>query len=341
MRAAFCTSPGKIELRDVERPEPARGDVLIRVRACGICGSDLHWFRGHGRPPTVCPGHEISGEVAALGTGPGSLHEGDRVVVEPMEVCRACTDCRGGMPQRCARMRILGMRRAGGLAEYVAVPAYAVFALPAALDFRLGALAEPMAVCVHAVRLAGVGLGQRVLVLGAGSVGLLSVLAARAAGAGEVLISARHPHQAAMAARLGAARSFGTGDDGAAELTAYAMEQPIDTVIETVGGEAETIGQAVRAVRPGGTVVVLGVFSIAPGLPALSLLAKEARVIGAMMYDRAGPRPDFEIALALLGRHHDLVAPLVTHRFALDDVQIAFDTAADKRGGAIKVLVTS
>jgi 2-desacetyl-2-hydroxyethyl bacteriochlorophyllide A dehydrogenase len=339
MRAAFCPRPGVIELREVAQAEPAPGEVVLRVRACGICGSDLHWFRGLSPPPAVCPGHEMAGEVAAVGAGIAGVREGDRVAVEPMQTCRECAYCRGGVPQRCARLCILGMRRPGGFAEYVAVPGYGLFALPTGMDFALGALAEPMAICVHAVRAAGIGLGQRVLVLGAGSIGLLSVVAARAAGASSVLVTARHPHQAAAATRLGATRIFAASDDGRAERDAATTAEPIDAVIETVGAEAGTIGEAVRAVRPGGIVVMLGVFTTAPTLPALALLAKEVRLVGTMMYDRRGPRADFDVALELLASRCDEIAPLLTHRIGLDDAQLAFDTAADKRAGAIKVSV--
>jgi len=340
MRAAFCPTAGVIELREVPDPEPAAGEVVVRVRACGICGSDLHWFHGALPPPPVCPGHEMAGEVAACATGVRSVREGDRVAIEPMVVCRECEYCRSGMPQRCKRLRILGLQRDGGLADAVVVPGYALFSLPAALDWAVGALAEPTAICVHAVRLGGVGLGARVLVLGAGTIGLLAVLAARAAGAADVVVSARHPHQAAMARRFGASRVFAASADGEQERAVYAADHPIDVVIETVGGVADTIADGVHAVRPGGAVVVLGVFAAAPVLPALALIVKEVRVIGAMLYDRSGPRADFEITLDLLARHRDRVRELITHRIGLDAVQSAFAAAADKRSGAIKVTVT-
>jgi L-iditol 2-dehydrogenase len=309
------------------------------VRACGICGSDLHWFQGGLPPPPVCPGHEIAGEVVARGAGVRAVREGDRVAVEPMVVCRECRYCRGGTPQLCARLRVLGMRRPGGFADLVAVPEYALFRLPATLDFALGALTEPTAVCVHAVRLAGVSIGARVLVLGAGAVGLLSVLAARAAGAADVLISARHPHQAEMARRLGAARVFAATQAGERERAAYAADHPIDAVIETVGGAADTIADAVVAVRPGGVVAVLGVFATAPALPALLLIGKEVRIVGSLMYDRAAPRADFDVALDLLERQRERAAGVVTHRVGLDAIQSGFATASDKRSGAIKVSV--
>jgi L-iditol 2-dehydrogenase len=339
MRAAFCSAPGVVEVRDVPTPSPAAGEAVVRVAACGICGSDLHWFLGHLPPPSVCPGHEIAGEVASCGAGVVAVREGDRVAVEPMVVCRECRYCRTGRPQLCLRLRILGMRRPGGLADSVLVPAYALFPLPASIDGALAALTEPMAVCVHAARLAAVALGQRVLILGAGTLGLLAIVAARAAGAAEVLIAARHPHQAEMARRLGAARVFATTADGERARAAYAADHAIDLVIETVGGSADTVTDALQTVAPGGTVCIVGVFAMPPSLPALALIGKEVRIVGAMLYDRAGPRADFEIAMGLLERHRDLAAGLITHRIGLDDVQSAFTTAADKRSGAIKVSV--
>lgn len=339
MRAAFCSAPGVIDVRDVTPPVPGPGEVVVRVAACGICGSDLHWFQGHLPPPSVCPGHEIAGEVTGCGAGVRSVREGDRVAVEPMVVCRECRYCRTGRPQLCPRLRILGLRRSGGFADCVLTPAYALFPLPAGIDLPLAALTEPTAVCVHAVRRAGIAIGQRVLVLGAGTVGLLAVLAARAAGAAEVLVTARHAHQADMARRLGAARVFAATPEGVQERAAYATDHPIDVVIETVGGGADTVADALRTVGPGGTVAVLGVFATTPALPALLLISKEVRVIGAVLYDRTGPRADFDIAMDLLERHRHVAAGLITHRVNLDAIQSAFTTAADKGSGAIKVSV--
>ena len=136
-------APGVIELRDVPVPKPEPDEVVVRVAACGICGSDLHWFQGDFPPPKVCPGHEIAGVVDRRGSAVRALSEGDRVTVEPMVVCRECTYCRAGRPQLCPQLRILGMHRPGGLAEFVCVPAYALFRVPAALDDALAALVEP------------------------------------------------------------------------------------------------------------------------------------------------------------------------------------------------------
>ena len=338
MRAAFCPEPGRFELRDVPRPAPAAGDVLLKVHNCGICGSDLHFFHGGLPCPPVCPGHEVSGEVAAVGNGVKAVHPGDRVAVEPLITCGCCPPCRVGNYQLCRELRLLGMHADGGFADFVCVAERSVFQLPAGCSWPLGALAEPTAVCVHAARLAGIRLGNRVLVLGGGTIGLLAALTARAAGAAEVLLTARHAHQREAARALGAL-TFAA--EASAELSSYALEHPVDVVIETVGGTADTLDEALFAVRPGGAIVVLGVFTAPVALNGLILMAKEARLIGSLTYGRYGNRADFEVALDLLRQYAEPLAPLVTHTFPLGAIGEAFAVAADKHQGSIKVSIAA
>ena len=338
MRSALCIGPGQFQLRDVESPSPGPDDAIVKVRNCGICGSDLHFFHGGFPPPPVCPGHEISGEIAEVGKAVGDLRQGDRVAIEPLVVCRQCWACRTGEYQLCRHLRILGTMVDGGMAEFVRVPAYTLFPLPAGIDFEVGALAEPLAVTVHALRIADVRLGNRVLVLGAGTIGLLAVAAAKAAGADEVWITARHPHQGAAAVALGAARVF-SGADAAAELSTAAHQQPVDVVVETVGGAADTLNDALHLVRPAGCVVVLGVFTTTPTLNALALITKEVRVVGSLTYSRPGPRADFDVALALLAANPERFRALITHRFPLAQIARGFEAAFDKRSGSIKVAI--
>jgi L-iditol 2-dehydrogenase len=340
MRAASCQSARTVSIDSVARPRLARGEARVRVHNCGICGSDLHWFLGGFPPPPVCPGHEIAGEVVELASDEGPLRIGQRVAVEPLVACRECSYCRTGDYQLCPHVQILGVSRHGGFAEELAMPTYALFPLPEAVDFEVGALAEPLAVCVHGVRLAEVGLGDRVLVLGAGSIGLLSIVAARAAGAEEVGITARHPHQAEMARRLGATHVFGSDAKGTQGLDQWAAGNRVDRVIETVGGTADTIDVAVGAVRRGGTVALLGVFTQAPRCPALALVVKEVRLVGALTYGRVGMRADFEVAIQLLART-PAVRDMITHRFGLGDLQTGLEIAADKSRGPIKVTITA
>jgi (R,R)-butanediol dehydrogenase/meso-butanediol dehydrogenase/diacetyl reductase len=340
MRAAFFTAPGIFELRDLPRPKPGPGQVLVRVRSCGICGSDLDWFTGPFPPPAVCPGHEIAGEVVELDGGVREFDVGDRVVVEPLVVCGRCPPCRVGDYQICNRIEFLGVSRHGGFAEYVAMPRERVYHLPAELDFAVGGLAEPAAVCVHGVRLGSVGLGDRVLVLGAGTIGLLSVMAARAAGAAEVAVTARHEHQAEMARRVGATHVFPANPEGARARAKFTRDCPPDVVLEAAGGGGKTLNEAIESVRPGGTVVLLGIFPSQPSCNALSLVVKEVRLVGSLTYGRRGRWADFELALQMMASNATSARDLVTHRFELERIRDAFETAADKKRGAIKVAVT-
>lgn len=317
------------------------------MRRCGICGSDLHWYHGLQPAPQVCPGHEISAEVAAVGAGVRGVKDGDRVAVEGLWSCGDCASCRAGLPQRCRRTRMIGGTVAGGFADYLLQAPHHLYPIPASVDDEVAALTEPLAVSVHGLRLAELAMGQRVLVLGAGTIGLTAVVAARAGGAGEIAVTAKHEAQRAAAAALGATRVFDPAD--AAGLREWARANPVDVVVETVGeaGSGEgalpgTLAQGLALARRGGTVVILGVFlrpaSIHPGL----LVLREIRLIGAVGYGRGRDRADYEIALDVLARDGALIArTMITHRFSLDRIGDAFRAAADKQSGAIKVGVSA
>src|SRR5215467_8261493 len=207
---------------------------------------------------SVCPGHESNGEVADLRSGVTNLQAGDAVALEGIASCGRCRYCSTGEYQRCPRVLVVGMTIPGGFAEYVKMPARHCFRVPAGVDFATAALSEPLGVAVHGVRLAGLEIGQQVAVLGAGTIGLMAVVAARAGGAGEILVTARRPQQKAAALALGADRVIDDTDEGA--LFEAAGESPVDLVIESVGGAAATLDSAVAACRPGGTICLLGVY---------------------------------------------------------------------------------
>jgi threonine dehydrogenase-like Zn-dependent dehydrogenase len=337
MRAAFCRGVGNVVVDDVERPVPGPGEVVVRVRNCGICGSDLHWYHDQMMVPTVCPGHEIAGEIADVGSGVTALSAGDPVAVEGIASCGVCRYCIAGDYQRCMAIGVVGMTIPGGFAEYIRMPARHCFRVPDGVDFPTAALSEPLGVAVHGVRLSGLEIGQRVAILGAGTIGLMAVVAARAGGAGEIVVTARRPQQKAAALALGADRVVDAADPGAFGDT---LESPIDLVVETVGGSADTLDTAVAACRPGGTICVLGAFTKSPTFPALFVMVKELCIIGSFVYSRAGARADFDIVLDILRRHGRRIADnVITHAFPLDRVDEAFRTAADKATGSIKVTI--
>jgi 2-desacetyl-2-hydroxyethyl bacteriochlorophyllide A dehydrogenase len=339
MRAARAKGPGQIAVEEVARPEPGPGAVVLAVGACGICGTDLHWYHGEFPPPPVCPGHEIAGTVAMVGAGVTALKEGDRVTVEGIASCGHCRYCLSGDYHYCTSLRMPGLNIPGGFADYLAIPARHCFPV-GAMDLSTASLGEPLGVAVHGVRISGLRIGQRVLVLGAGTIGLACVVAARAGGAGEILVTARRPQQKAAALALGADRVFDDADEAA--LYAAAQESPIDVVLESVGGAANTLDVAARACRPGGTICLLGVYTKPVAFPALIAVARELTIKGSLVYNRSGSRADFDVVVDLLQRQGQRLAEtLITHRFPLDRVAEAFANAADKKRGSIKVTVTN
>src|SRR5207247_5712651 len=210
--------------------------VVVRVRNCGICGSDLHWYHDQMMIPAVCPGHEIAGEGAEGGARVTALKAVDAVAIEGIASCGTCRYCLAGDYQRCLAIGFVGLTIPGGFAEYVRMPARHCFRVPAGVDFATAALSEPLGVAVHGVRLSGLEIGQRVAVLGAGTIGLAAVVAARAGGAGEIVVVARRSQQKAAAMALGADGVIDDSDPGG--LRVYAAVASLDLVSTSGGGSA-------------------------------------------------------------------------------------------------------
>lgn len=332
MRAALWTAQGTLELGEKPDPSPGDGEVLVRPSVVGICGSDLHFFRGEFKPtPGTTPGHEIAGHVIAG----GGLAPETAVAVEPTLPCGACASCLRGQAPTCSRLRLMGISAPGGMRELLVVPRANVHPLPPGVGADIGSMAEPLAVCVRALNRAESPLGSRVLVLGSGSIGLLSVLLA-AETAIEVAATARYPHQAELAKAMGAARVFAPGSP---EVLEWARANPVDVVIETVGGTAGTLAEAINAVRGGGTVVPLGVFTTDVMIPARKLVNQEVRVVGSVVYGHAGHQGEFGAAVGLLRCYAEKLVLLRSATYPLGRANEAFEHALDKRRNAVKVSV--
>lgn len=333
MKAAVYSGPEAIGVKERALPEPEPGWVRIGVTASGICGSDLHIYHAAlGDPAGMQPGHEVAGVIDSVGDGV-SIGTGTLVAVEPILGCGGCHQCGVGRANLCPDTRLFGIALPGGLAEYVCVPESLVHELPANLGRNAAALSEPMAVCVRGARIGQISLGDRVAIIGAGSIGLLSILTAKQAGAREVLIVARHPHQQELARALGADRVY----PGTKELLAEVGDQYVDVVVETVGGETETLAESVHVARTGGRISLLGVFTGNPKLPGMPFFSKELTLAASNCYSREDDTGDFELGAELAARHASLIEPLVTHTFSLDEVVKAFATADDKSNRTIKV----
>ena len=341
MRAVVCSGPGRLGLEELPVPEPGPGQVRLRVRACGICGSDIHLLPGGYLGQPVVPGLEMMGVVDALGDGVSGLSPGDLAAVEPLLACGRCDPCLSGRGALCRELQILGIHTNGGFAEYAVAPAERLFRLPADLPHALGALAEPMAVVVHGLQRGGVVPGSRVLVLGAGTLGLLAVLAARDLGA-EAWITARYPHQAERAQALGATRVLTEAEGSAEALAALGQETAFGCVLESVGGAADTLSLATAAVAPGGTISVVGNFHQPITLTPFPLFLKEITLAWSNCYEHAHDGADFSRAASLIDGHRNLLQDTVTtHTVGLEAVADGFDLASDRRSGAVKVTVTN
>jgi len=340
MRSAIFTPDKQFEVREEPVPDVRPGSVLVRVRNCGICGSDLHFYKGEfPSPPNLRMGHEISGEVAAVGEGVTRVSAGQPVAIEPVEVCRACTYCYTGREQLCAERKFLGTMLPGAFADYILVPSYTVHPLPDGVNFEAGALVEPLAVTVHGLRQVALEFGERIVVLGSGTIGLMAIVAARALGAKEVLATARYPHQAEMARALGATFVAQAGDNAIGELLGALGGRGPEVVVETVGGVANTVNEAITLAQSGGRVSILGIFSHQPAINATLAVLKEVSLIGGITYGHINGRSDFEVALEIARRHANDMRQVITHRVSLDEIASGFATAADKSQRSIKVTV--
>ena len=330
MRRAVWTEDGLIV--EEHEPGPLRdGWVRLRVEACGICGSDLHVWHGHlRRPMGTSPGHEMAGVVV---DGPAGLPD-VRYAVSPNVTCGTCINCRNGRSNLCGRAGPgLGLGVDGGLAEVLDAPLENLAAIPDGVDAVTASLTEPLAVTVRGVGLGGVSPDSKVLVLGAGAIGLCAALVARDRAA-EVAITARYPHQRAAAEQIGVT----VLDEG--DAVTWGKERRPEVVVESVGGTASTLDDAVRVVGRGGRVVVLGTFSEPRLVDLRRLMMKEGSIVGSFCYGSGDREPEFNTAAALTGRWRDELSALTTHQRPLAEVADAFALADDKRSGAIKVTLT-
>jgi 2-desacetyl-2-hydroxyethyl bacteriochlorophyllide A dehydrogenase len=340
MRAAVFRAPGSIEVQDVATPAPAAGEARVRVAFCGVCGSDLHRFRGDLPLITVTPGHEISGVVDSVGPGVTTLSVGDRVCIEPIVPCGTCRYCSTGHHQLCTDSHVLAGDVDGGFAEYVVLPATMLHRLPGTIPLEQAALMEPLAVSVHAVRQGSIGPGSTVCVLGAGTIGLLALQAARANGAGKVLITAKRAHQAEAATALGADGVIAADADVIAEVARFTTGEGVDCVIETVGGHAPTPELAMHIARKRGTIVIVGGFASPQPVDFRQLVLKELHIVGSHTYDYdPHMRRDFEVSLGLVASGRVRLEPFTHHRFPLERIKDACEAALGKHDRLLKALV--
>jgi L-iditol 2-dehydrogenase len=341
MKAMCLFAPRDMRLTDVVTPEPGPGEVLVRIRAVGVCGSDVHYYMDGHIGDTHAPypfvlGHECAGEVAALGPGVEGPPVGTRVAVDPAIPCGHCEVCLEGNPNCCPDVRFLSTPPVpGALSEWYAHPAHLCIPLPEMLDFADGVMLEPLGVVVHALTLARIRPGDTVAVLGAGPIGLLALQLALSSAAGAVYLSEPIAARRALATELGATAVWDPGaGDPADWLAGQTQGRGVDVAIEAAWG-GEAVGQAVRMARYAGRVVLVGI----PRDDRVAFPANAARRKGLTILMSRRMKDVYPRAIALVERGIVDVRRLVTHRFPLERAAEGFELVASLRDGVVKALI--
>jgi L-iditol 2-dehydrogenase len=350
MKSLLLSAYNHLEIAELPAPVAGPGEVLIRVAACGICGSDVHGYDGSSgrRIPPIVMGHEAAGIVAAIGLGVGgssvrsTFAVGDRVTFDSTVYCGACAYCARGEVNLCDNRQVIGVscgdyRRHGAFAEYVAVPQRILYRLPDNISFAEAAMLEAVSVALHAVRVseaAGAAGGETALVIGAGMIGLLTLQAARAAGCARVFVADIDPTRLELARQLGADEVF---DASGAELTAEVMKltagQGVDLAYEAVGRD-ETVAAAIDCTRKGGTVTLIGNIAPEVNLPLQKVVTRQLRLQGSCA--SAGEYPQ---AIELIASGKIQVKPLITAIASLEEGPRWFDRLHAREPNLMKVIL--
>ncbi|WP_455014643.1 zinc-dependent alcohol dehydrogenase [Hominenteromicrobium sp.] len=337
MLQQVMTAPGKIEFREIETPVPKAGEVLIRIMKIGVCGSDIHVW--HGKHPftsyPVTQGHEVSGEIAALGAGVESLEVGQKVTIQPQVVCGKCYPCRHGKYNLCETLKVMGFQTTGVASEYFAVDAAKVTPLPQEMSFDEGAMIEPLAVAVHAVRKFGDMQGMRVAVLGAGPIGILVAQAAKGMGAESVLITDISDLRLEKARQCGVDFCVNTreADFGEALVSSFGPDKA--DVIYDCAGNNVTMGQAIRCARKGSTIILVAVFAGMAEVDLAVLNDHELDLNTTMMYRNE----DYLEAIELVRAGKVDLKPLISKHFAFRDYAEAYRYIDENRETTMKVII--
>ena len=341
MKALLLSSYKHLELADLPAPSPAPDEVLIRVAACGICGSDVHGYDGSSgrRIPPIVMGHEAAGTVAAVGSSVKNFSVGDRVTFDSTVYCGECPNCKRGNINLCDRRQVLGVscgdyRRYGAFAEFVAVPARILYRLPDNFPFAEAAMLEAVAVAIHGVNLAKLSGNETALVVGAGTIGILTLQALRAAGCSRVFVTDVDAQRLELASKLGATEILLSDDSLLPKILALTNNEGVDVTIECVGRN-ETVAASIDATRKGGSVVLVG--NIAPNvnLPLQKVVTRQIRLQGSCA--SAGEYPQ---AIEWMAAGKIQVKPLITAIAPLEEGPRWFERLYSREPNLLKVVLT-
>ena len=342
MKAAHLIKPMQMVLRDdMDRPSAAPGSAVVKIEYCGVCGSDVHYYReGHvgdvQAPKDFILGHEVAGTVVEVGEGVDNVVPGDRVALEPGYPCGKCKLCRTGFYNLCKKVRFFADPPTdGALQEYVVHPADMCFKLPDNVSTRAGALVEPLAVGLHATAQGGVGLGDRIVILGTGCIGLVTLLSAKARGAAEIVAVDLFEKRLKKAKELGATYTIDASkEDVAARIQEIFNGEGADIVFETAGSP-KTIFQTPFYARRGGTVVLVGMSSDAVmEYNFQQIMLKELTIKSVFRYRNLYPT-----AIAAISSGTIDVEQIVSDEFSFEDSDKAFRCAVENAADVIKAVI--
>jgi L-iditol 2-dehydrogenase len=342
MKALLLSSYRHLEIADLPAPVPGENEILVRVAACGICGSDVHGYDGSSgrRIPPIVMGHEAAGTVAAVGAGVTKFRPGERVTFDSTVCCGFCDYCRRGEINLCDNRNVLGVscadyRRAGAFAEYVTVPERIAYRLPETMSFAEAAMLEAVSVALHAVSLSPITAETTSLVVGAGMIGLLTLQALRVAGCSRVFVADIDASRLKLAADLGATEVLqATGAGLGSQIFELTEGRGADLVIEAVGID-ETVRTAIDCARKGGTVTLVGNVSAEVTLPLQKVVTRQMRLQGSCASSGEYPK-----AIELVSSGRIRVKPLITAVAPLEDGPRWFERLYSREANLMKVVLT-
>jgi len=336
MIQAIMVHPGKIEFNEVPVPEVQPGQIKVKMMRIGVCGSDIHV--NHGKHPytsyPVVQGHEVSAEVVEKGSDVTNVKVGDRVTIQPQVVCGTCYPCTHGMYNDCEVLKVMGFQTTGMASEYFVVDAKKALVLPEGMSWDHGAMIEPLAVAVHAVRRAGDMKGKKVLVLGGGPIGNLVAQTARAMGAADVLLSELSAYRLDAAEKCGISTVNTSKQDLLEMIVEKFGTDRADYIFECIGINP-TMKQAIECARKGSTIVVVGVFGDLASMNMGLVQDHELTLIGTAMYREE----DYIKAIELVGAGLIDFDALITHRFKFLDYTDAYTLIDEQKDKAMKVMI--
>lgn len=339
MKALLLSAPFKLELKDIEKPIPGDHDVLIKVEATGICGSDLHAYRGTHpfRIPPLFPGHEFAGRVEEVGKKVNNIQVGDSVTVEPWTHCGKCDYCLEGRTNLCSNKVAMGTNEwQGSFAEYVVAPEYAVYNLLGEVSYEEGALIEPLAASVHAVRRATIELGETALVFGAGTIGLGVLLFLNEAGITRTIVTDIDDFNLALAKQLGAAKTVNVKDELIHEVVhEITGGKGVDIVIIAAAAK-NLIQEATTIIKKNGKIIIPAIFDEMLQVDMFKIVNCEHNIHGSWAYTKK----DFNIVINFIALRKISPKPLITHHFSLNEANKAFTILDQRSEKVVKILFT-